>query len=52
MRAVRPALALTFSGLNAFTDFVDPATSIVGPHSLNGEALYDTASTDKSYKVG
>jgi hypothetical protein len=40
-----------FSKLNAQTDFVDPATSIVGPYSLTGQALYDTASTDAAYTV-
>lgn len=41
-----------FTAVNAYTDFVDPATSIFGPRSLTGEALYDTATTDKPYKVG
>ena len=38
--------------LNAYTDFVDPATSIVGPYSTVGVALYDTAETDSAYTVG
>jgi hypothetical protein len=42
----------TFSELNAYTDFVDPATSIVGPYTLVGVAVYDTAKTDKPYVVG
>ena len=40
-----------FSKLNAQTDFVDPATSIVGPYTLTGEAVYDTAATDASFTV-
>jgi hypothetical protein len=41
-----------FEKLNAYTDFVDPATSIVGPYSLVGVALYDTAETATPYTVG
>lgn len=40
-----------FSKLNAETDFVDPATGIVGPYSVTGKAVYDTASTDSSFTV-
>ena len=40
-----------FSKLNAETDFVDPVTGIVGPYSVSGQALYDTASTDGSFTV-
>lgn len=47
-----PAKAGTaFTGLNAFTDFVDPAFGIFGPGIITGP-LYDTAETDKSFKVG
>jgi hypothetical protein len=42
----------TFTALNAFTDFVDPALSIVGTSSTIGVALYDTASTEAGYTVG
>jgi hypothetical protein len=41
-----------FSKLNAYTDFVDPVTSIVGPYELVGQAVYDTAATDAPYAVG
>lgn len=42
----------TFTDINAFTDFRDPALSIFGPSSIGTPPLYDTASTDKSYVVG
>ncbi len=41
-----------FTALNAYTDFIDPATGIFGPASLTGTPLYDTAETPKSYTVG
>jgi hypothetical protein len=42
----------TFTDLNAFTDFRDPALSIFGPSGFGLPPLYDTASTDKTYVVG
>lgn len=44
----------TFTALNAYTDFVDPVTGLFGPAGLFGSdaAVYDTAATDTSYKVG
>jgi hypothetical protein len=42
----------SFSGLNALTDFVDPATGIIGSYGAGGPALEDTAATDKSFVVG
>lgn len=41
-----------FEKINAYTDFVDPVTSIVGPYSTVGVALYDTAATATPYTVG
>lgn len=41
----------TFTGIHAYTDFVDPAFGIFGPGAVTGP-LYDTASTDRSYPVG
>jgi hypothetical protein len=42
---------MTLSGVNAFTDFIDPAFGSFGPGAFTGP-LYDTATTDTSYKVG
>jgi hypothetical protein len=42
---------MTLSGVNAFTDFIDPAFGSFGPGAVTGP-LYDTAATDTSYKVG
>jgi len=41
-----------FSGISALTDVVDPATGIFASSSTGGPALYDTAATAGSYKVG
>lgn len=43
-------VGMTLTGLNAFTDFVDPAFGIFGPGAVTGP-LYDTAATDKSFKI-
>jgi hypothetical protein len=42
----------TFTGLNAYTDFTDPAIGLVSPSLVVGVPLYDTAKTDKPYVVG
>jgi hypothetical protein len=42
----------TFTDVNAYTDFTDPALGLVSPSLIVGEPLYDTASTDKPYVVG
>lgn len=45
---VKPGM--TFSGLNAWADFVDPS-GFFGPASVTGP-LYDVATTTKTYKLG
>lgn len=42
----------TFTDLNAYTDFADPAIGLVSPSLITGTPLYDVASTDKTYVVG
>lgn len=42
----------TFTDLNAYTDFTDPAVGLLSPSLIVGQPLYDTAATDKSYVVG
>jgi hypothetical protein len=42
----------TFTDLNAYTDFTDPAVGLVSPSLIAGTPLYDTAATDKTYIVG
>lgn len=44
-------VGLTLTGLTAFTDFVDPVFGVFGPGPVTGP-LYDTAATDKSFKIG
>jgi hypothetical protein len=43
---------IAFTGLNAYTDFVDPVTGIFGPKAITEEPLYDSAATDAKYVVG
>jgi hypothetical protein len=42
----------TFSDLNAYTDFADPAVGLISPSLIAGTPLYDTAATDKPFVVG
>ena len=46
------AAGMTLSELSAYTDFVEPATGLFGPAAITGNAVYDTAATDASYKIG
>jgi hypothetical protein len=42
----------TFTDLNAYTDFTDPALGLVSPSLIAGTPIYDTAKTDKTFVVG